>query len=177
MSVFSFMKKGRQQAKEHNGKVSESASQESKAAYKHVPTHAGVDALLGAPNSCQGDYKHRILEQHRRRSAIAVSVKSASSAAIPRITSSLSCVTYPSDYNSPPVPSSKVQSSTSFLQTCSQRSPRYDGSENYFSQPTSGKGKQQECIPLVPTLPLAYTSATGAHPHSSIESGKGMLNS
>lgn len=174
MSAFSFWKKGRQQAKKHNPKEPESGTQEPKAQYKHVPTHAGVDALSGAPNSWQRDYRSRIREQSRRRSALVVAEASAIPVALPRTSSSLSYVSYPQDYTSPIASTPKAQSSSSLPPARSQRSPASRTMEDYFTQSASRKGKERECIPSKPTSPLAQVQTSGIHSRPGNETSEGM---
>ncbi|KAL0944316.1 uncharacterized protein CTRU02_202203 [Colletotrichum truncatum] len=104
MSVFSLIKRSRQQAKEHNQKQADKAKEAPKQAYRHVPTHAAVDALSGAPSSWKHDDRPRIIEQNRRRSAMAASGLGhhrMPGPSLPRVSSSLSHVTYPSSDASP----------------------------------------------------------------------------
>ncbi|KAH8681481.1 hypothetical protein BX600DRAFT_505162 [Xylariales sp. PMI_506] len=99
MAVLSLIKRGRQQAKEHNQKQAEKAKNEAvQLQYTHVPTHAAADALTGTPSSWQQDYRPRILEQNRRRAAMAA--LGTNPAVVSRTGSSLSYVSYPSTYNS-----------------------------------------------------------------------------
>ncbi len=82
MTLFGRIKSSRQAAKEHrdkelNSKVKaiqqEKESGESpaaKAPYKHIPKHAAVDALNGAPPSWNHMDGFKIREEHRRRSQL-----------------------------------------------------------------------------------------------------------
>ena len=112
MSVFSILRRGRQAAKEHNAKVAEQQKQEdAKAPYRHVPTHAAVDALAGAPSSWKEEDRPRIMEQNRRRSEMVAAgtgrgmpgLVTPVHAGLPRVNSTLSHVSYPSAYASPVV--------------------------------------------------------------------------
>ncbi len=117
MSVFTLIRRGRQAAKEHSAKKAEKQKEEEqKAPYRHVPTHAAVDALSGAPSGWRAEDKPRILEQNRRRSAMVASGMSMSRGGVggimspahhmgmpPRTSSSLSHVAYPAVYASPVV--------------------------------------------------------------------------
>jgi len=112
MSVFSILRKGRQAAKEHSAKVAEQQKQEeAKVPYRHVPTHAAVDALAGAPSSWKEEDRPRIMEQNRRRSELAAAgmgrgmptLVTPVHVGLPRTNSSLSHVSYPSAYASPVV--------------------------------------------------------------------------
>lgn len=108
MSVFSKIRRSRQSAKEHQQKEADKAKAEAEQApYRHVPTHAASDALAGAPPSWKHDDRDRIVEQNRRRSAMAASGRDArihgppSITGIPRVASSLSYVSYPSTHANP----------------------------------------------------------------------------
>ncbi|CRK44753.1 hypothetical protein BN1723_006279 [Verticillium longisporum] len=105
MSILSSLKKSRQSAKEHNKKEAEKALEEHKQVpYRHVPTHAAIDALAAAPSSWKHDDRPKILEQNRRRSVMATSnlgTKMPGPGGLPRVGSSLSHVTYPSVHANP----------------------------------------------------------------------------
>ncbi|KAK1531164.1 hypothetical protein CPAR01_10813 [Colletotrichum paranaense] len=102
MAVFSLFKKSRQQAKEHKQKQAEKAAEAPKQPYKHIPTHAAIDALAGAPSAFKHEDRPRIMEQNRRRSAMAASgLSRMPGPSLPRVSSSLSHVTYPSAHASP----------------------------------------------------------------------------
>ncbi|OHW90835.1 hypothetical protein CSPAE12_10552 [Colletotrichum incanum] len=102
MSVFSLIKRSRQQAKEHKQKQAEKAAEPPKEPYRHVPTHAAIDALSGAPSSFKHEDRPKIMEQNRRRSAMAASgLTRMPGPTLPRVSSSLSHVTYPSVNASP----------------------------------------------------------------------------
>jgi hypothetical protein len=74
MSVFSKIKLSRKAAKEHKHKVAEKeADKPVKVPYRHVPTHAAVDALSGAPSSWQQEDRSKIMEHHKRRSQMVIS--------------------------------------------------------------------------------------------------------
>lgn len=108
MSVFSKIRRSRQSAKEHQQKEADRARKEAESApYRHVPTHAAIDALSGAPPSWKNDDRDKIVEQNRRRSAMAASGRDMrmpgppSVTGIPRVASSLSYVSYPSMHANP----------------------------------------------------------------------------
>ena len=119
MSVFAKLRRSRQAAKEHQAKAAEQKKkEETKEPYRHVPTHAATDAISGAPPTWRADDRTRILENNRRRSAMSAigmgmpgpagSVGHGghhhpTGAGIPRATSSLSHVSYPSVYANPVV--------------------------------------------------------------------------
>ncbi|MCJ1338410.1 hypothetical protein MMC09_003698 [Bachmanniomyces sp. S44760] len=71
MSIFSKIKGAKKAAKDH--KVSSQAEITDKPAptpYKHVPTHAAVDALSGAPSTWKEEDRELIIAHHKRRSAM-----------------------------------------------------------------------------------------------------------
>ncbi|KAG5981498.1 hypothetical protein E4U55_002875 [Claviceps digitariae] len=98
MSIFSSLRKSRQQAKEHNAKLAEQKKkEEAQIPYKHVPTHAATDAFASAPPSWREADRPRIVEQNRRRSAMAASGHHMNMPGVPRVGSSLSRVSYPGE--------------------------------------------------------------------------------
>lgn len=104
MSIFSRMRKSRQQAKEHNAKIAEQEKKETeKTPYKHVPTHAATDAIASAPPSWREADRQKIQEQNRRRSAMAASGHHMNMPGAPRVGSSLSHVSYPTDKSATPM--------------------------------------------------------------------------
>lgn len=69
MSIFSKLRRAKQAAdsqKEKNNAAGESKPKP--APYKHIPTHAASDALLGAPAGRRDEDRKAILAQHQRRS-------------------------------------------------------------------------------------------------------------
>ncbi|KAL2159907.1 hypothetical protein VTH06DRAFT_2040 [Thermothelomyces fergusii] len=111
MSVFSVIKRGRQAAKEHRAEQArKEKDEEAKPPYKHVPTHAALDAMLGGPAGWREADRARIVEQNRRRSAAMMAsgagvtgFAATPHAGVPRVHSSLSHVSYPSGYATPVV--------------------------------------------------------------------------
>jgi hypothetical protein len=75
MSVFSKIKFAKKAAKEHKVAAAQKGSDgnDVKAPYKHVPTHAAVDALSGAPSSWKHEDRPKIKEHHKRRSQMVIS--------------------------------------------------------------------------------------------------------
>lgn len=68
MTIFSKLRRAKQAADDQKGK--KAAATESKppaAPYKHIPTHAASDALLGAPASWRERDKKAIQDQHLKR--------------------------------------------------------------------------------------------------------------
>lgn len=74
MSVFSKIKHSRKAAKEHKVKSAEKeADKPITVPYKHIPTHAAIDALNGSPSSWKYEDLPKIKEHHKRRSQMAIS--------------------------------------------------------------------------------------------------------
>ncbi len=143
MSIFSHIRKSRQQAKEHNAKVAEQKKRESTVLpYKHVPTHAAADAIACAPPSWreQAD-RPRIAEQNRRRSAMAAAGYSMNMPGAPRVGSSLSHVSYPSGDATPVVRMPRAHSYNNIYPYQGNRDVIYSMPDASMSQPTSWKGK------------------------------------
>jgi hypothetical protein len=105
MSVFSKIKLSRKAAKEHKDKAVDKDAVV-KVPYRHIPTHAAVDALSGAPSSWKQEDRSKIKEHHNRRSQMVIS----------RTGSSLSTTSYmnsaagPSSH-APPLPRNSSYSS------------------------------------------------------------------
>lgn len=118
MSVFSIIRRGRQQAKEHSREQAERRRKDAtQPAYKHVPTHAAVDALVGGPPTSRADDKPRIMEENKRRSAMANVAAKSTHGGVPRVSSGLSNVMYPAAHANPMV--------------TTQRSYSYQGPEQW----------------------------------------------
>lgn len=100
MSVFSKIRHSRKAAKEHKVKAAEKEAAATVLPYKHVPTHAAIDALNGAPSSWKSEDLSKIKEHHKRRSQMVIS----------RTHSTLSTTSYmnaaagPSTQSPPPLP-------------------------------------------------------------------------
>lgn len=107
MSIFSRLRKSRQQAKEHNAKLAQQEKEEeTKTPYRHVPKHAATDAIASAPPSWREDDRQKIQEQNRRRSAMAASSSHSMNMpgpGMPRVGSGLSHVSYPTDNDATPM--------------------------------------------------------------------------
>jgi hypothetical protein len=78
MSIFGKFNKGRKEAKAQlKEKAAEKEGDDSvavvKEPYKHIPTHAAVDALSGAPSTWKIDDRLKIKEHHKRRSQLVIS--------------------------------------------------------------------------------------------------------
>ncbi|KLU82725.1 hypothetical protein MAPG_01794 [Magnaporthiopsis poae ATCC 64411] len=97
MSVFGLIKKGRQAAKEHKASVAEKQKAEAeKPTYRHVPTHAAVDALAKPQAQRHG------VERPRLKWAPPLG-QNPVHAGMPRVNSALSHVSYPSQNANPMV--------------------------------------------------------------------------
>ncbi|ERF71069.1 hypothetical protein EPUS_03350 [Endocarpon pusillum Z07020] len=69
MSIFSKLRRAKQAADSQKEKNNAAAETKPKPApYKHIPTHAASDALLGAPAGRREEDRKAILAQHQRRS-------------------------------------------------------------------------------------------------------------
>ncbi|KAI9696438.1 MAG: hypothetical protein M1836_005716 [Candelina mexicana] len=71
MSIFSKLRGAKKAAAEH--KKAETKNEEpvrKPEKYKHIPTHAAIDALSGAPSSWKAEDRSKIQAQHKRRSAM-----------------------------------------------------------------------------------------------------------
>ncbi|GAW16065.1 hypothetical protein ANO14919_054880 [Xylariales sp. No.14919] len=149
MSVFSIIKRGRAQAKEHSAKQADKDKSEAvKLPYKHVPTHAATDAIATAPSSWKQDDRSKIREQNRRRSAMMAN--GMSHGGLPRVGSSLANVSYPSVYANPVVPLPKNYSYSSIPSSWRERmasTPEASEGVDYFSDPRDYKGKGKEIVP------------------------------
>ncbi|KAI1274378.1 hypothetical protein F5Y07DRAFT_401464 [Xylaria sp. FL0933] len=167
MSVFSIIRRGRAQAKEHNAKQADKEKAEAvKLPYKHVPTHAAIDAIATAPSSWKQDDRPKIREQNRRRSAMAASGLSHSG--MPRVGSSLANVSYPSVYATPVVPLPKNYSYSSIPSSWRERmasTPEASEGVDYFSCPRDYKGKGKEIVP-------AFVVGTGGTASPVLSSGR-----
>ncbi|KAI0404209.1 hypothetical protein F4802DRAFT_259327 [Xylaria palmicola] len=167
MSVFSLIRRGRAQAKEHSAKQADKDKTEAvKLPYKHVPTHAATDAIATAPSSWKHDDRSKIREQNRRRSAMAAN--SASHTALPRVGSSLAYVSYPSVYANPVVPLPKNYSYSSIPSSWRERmasTPEASEGADYFSHPRIHKGKGKEIMP-------SFTVGTGGTSSPVLSSGR-----
>lgn len=96
MSIFGQLKKSRQSAKKYNAKLAEKKRKEAeKTPYRHVPTHAAIDAITSAPPYLREDDRTKIVEAHRRRSAMAAASYTMGLHPSPRLGSGLSFVSYP----------------------------------------------------------------------------------
>ncbi|KAJ4154048.1 hypothetical protein LMH87_010512 [Akanthomyces muscarius] len=150
MSIFSHLRRSRQQAKEHNAKLAEQKKKDAQATpYRHVPTHAASDAIASAPPAWREvDDRPRIVEQNRRRSAMAAagfSMNMPSTTTIPtmpRGSSSLSFVSYPSGEATPHVGMPRAYSSSSIHHPYGPNREVVYSMDAAMSHPTSLKGKE-----------------------------------
>ncbi|POR31454.1 Uncharacterized protein TPAR_08337 [Tolypocladium paradoxum] len=143
MSIFSHIRKSRQQAKDHNAKLAEQQKKEQdKIPYRHVPTHAATDAFASAPPSWREADRPRIIEQNRRRSAMAASGHHMNMPGVPRVGSSLSRVSYPVEDVTPMVRLPRAYSYNGISPYPDRsREVVYSVPDISYSQPASLKGK------------------------------------
>ncbi|KAI1408819.1 hypothetical protein F5Y13DRAFT_98382 [Hypoxylon sp. FL1857] len=148
MSVFSMIKRGRQQAREHNAKRAEKEKEEAvKLPYKHVVTHAASDALSGVPSSWKHDDKHRIMEQNKRRTAIMDG--ETNMAGMPRVGSSLTYGSFASVYATPVVPLPRNYSYNNIPTSWREQLANFQDDRSSFAHSGSvatSKGKEPEYI-------------------------------
>ncbi|MCJ1465521.1 hypothetical protein MMC07_004139 [Pseudocyphellaria aurata] len=67
MSIFSKIKGAKKAANEHKASIAKQSA-DAPAPYRHIPTHAAIDALSGAPSSWREEDRSAIKAQHKRRS-------------------------------------------------------------------------------------------------------------
>jgi hypothetical protein len=154
MSIFSRIKKSKNAAKQHKEQVAADQDHQkkveeaiAKVPYKHVPTHAAIDALSGAPSSWRNEDRPRIREQHKRRSQMTIS----------RTSSAISNMSYinTTPTEGPPLP--RNSSYSSYNPTWNNR-----GDASYLAEPIPQHKRQQ------PSKGHSYTdSGIGRSPLSS----------
>ncbi|KAK4165945.1 hypothetical protein QBC43DRAFT_24114 [Cladorrhinum sp. PSN259] len=110
MSMFSFIRRGRQAAKEAKAQKQEQEKKEAqKPPYKHIPKHAAIDALSGGPAGWREDERQKIINQNKRRSAMTANgvgmtgMMTPVHPGTPRAHSTLSNVSYPAASATPVV--------------------------------------------------------------------------
>jgi hypothetical protein len=167
MSIFSIIRRGRVQAKEHSAKQADKAKDEAvKLPYRHVPTHAATDALATAPASWKHDDRPKIKEQNKRRSAMEAS--GMGSNGLPRVGSSTEHLSHPSVYSNPVVPLPKNYSYNSIPSSWRDKmstTPEVSEGLDYFSHPGDYKGKGKEIVPR-------FTIGTGGTVSPMLSSGQ-----
>lgn len=83
MAFFSKLKKAKEAAQEHKKEAVAQAEAKPKVPYKHVPVHAGVDALSATPSTIGSDeLREKIAAARRSRSISSASAPSRSSNAL-----------------------------------------------------------------------------------------------
>ncbi|KAG6124800.1 hypothetical protein E4U38_008215 [Claviceps purpurea] len=178
MSIFSSLRKSRQRAKEHNAKLAEQKEKEqAQIPYKHVPTHAAADAFASAPPSWREADRARIVEQNRRRSAMAANGHHMNMPGVPRVGSSLSRVSYPGEDMTPAIRLPRAYSYTGVSShTASARESRemmYPAPQDMTYTHVSRKGKE---VPRVyDTQRLSPTSSKSTPSH--LDSSDGSTSS
>ncbi|KAL6881934.1 hypothetical protein HDV57DRAFT_85712 [Trichoderma longibrachiatum] len=176
MSIFSRMRKSRQQAKEHNAKLAEQEKKETeKTPYRHVPTHAATDAIASAPPSWREADRQKIQEQNRRRSAMAASGHHMNMPGAPRVGSSLSHVSYPTDKSATPMRMPRAYSytgvspySASYSRDVAHSMP--DVGSQFTAYAASAKGKEAVRV-SVSGYSTPRTSPTSSQEESESSSG------
>ncbi|KAK3987864.1 hypothetical protein QBC44DRAFT_115029 [Cladorrhinum sp. PSN332] len=152
MSMFSFIRRGRQAAKEAKAQKAEKDKKEAdKPPYRHIPKHAAIDALSGGPAGWREDERQKIIHQNKRRSAMTASgvgmtgMVTPTHPGLPRVHSTLSHVSYPAAAASP-----VVQLPRSYSYSSMPAGWNYQGGEMGYTpvdmHGTSFKGKEVERV-------------------------------
>ncbi|MCJ1269088.1 hypothetical protein MMC22_008977 [Lobaria immixta] len=68
MSIFAKIRGAKKAANKHKAAIAKQTPDEAPVPYRHIPTHAAVDALSGAPSSWKEEDRSAIRAQHKRRS-------------------------------------------------------------------------------------------------------------
>lgn len=83
MPFFSKIKKAKEAAAEHKKEVAAQVEAKPKVPYKHVPVHAGIDALSATPTTIRADeLREKIAVARRSRSVSAVSAPTRSASTV-----------------------------------------------------------------------------------------------
>jgi hypothetical protein len=83
MPFFSKIKKAKEAADEHKKEVAAQVEAKPKIPYKHVPVHAGIDALSATPTTIRADeLREKIAAARRSRSVSAVSAPTRSASTV-----------------------------------------------------------------------------------------------
>lgn len=177
------MRKSHQQAKEHNAKVAQQEKEEGeKVPYRHVPTHAATDAIASAPPSWRDADRQKIKEQHRRRSAMAASGHHMNMPGAPRVGSSLSHVSYPTDKSATPMvrlPRAYSYAGVSPYSAGYSRDAAYsmpDVGSQFTAYAASAKGKEAVRVSVsgynTPRTIPASSQGSSSHPSSAAASAR-----
>jgi hypothetical protein len=130
MSVFSKIRLSRKAAKEHKVKsAAKEADKSAKVPYKHVPTHAAIDAFSGAPSSWKTEDLSKIKEHHKRRSQMVIS----------RTHSSLSTTSYMNVAASPSMQAAPLLQRASSYNNHNSTWFNRDGDLYYLNESTNKK--------------------------------------
>ena len=139
MSIFSKIKGAKKAADKHKQAKATETPVEKKdipVPYRHVPTHAAVDALTGAPSSWREEDRAAIKHQHKRRSMMT------------RNSSVMSGTLYPSssytgsDFSSYGMMPAASSSRPSPTRLDTRRS--YQGTTHYQPSPLGSNGRHLE---------------------------------
>lgn len=146
MSIFSKIKKSRTAAQEFKNKKAVEQEPPKKVPYKHIPQHAAIDALSGAPSAWVAEDRPKIATQKRRNT-----LKRA-----PNPETSLSYKTTASNSgaNTPPLPKNSSFNNLSL-----------NGSSACFDVKEAGSGYGAKVYrPTVSRLPSSRNSVLGPSP-------------
>ncbi|GAB7349748.1 hypothetical protein MBLNU459_g0478t1 [Dothideomycetes sp. NU459] len=149
MSIFGKIKGAKKAADQHKAQTAATTDETPKPApYRHIPTHAAVDALTGAPSSWGFEDREQIKIQNKARMSRTGSSYSAKSSRVDlnRTSSGLSA-----DWNSPQQP----RSSASSLKTHS-RNASYQGLAKVMEDSRYDHGEP------VPPIPMQFSATSSA---------------
>lgn len=103
MALFSKLRKAKEAAHEHKKEAAVQDQPKAKVPYKHVPVHAGADALSATPTTFGSeDLRNRIAEARRTRSMSAASTPTRAGASVYQSVNSSSSRSRPSSVVSTP---------------------------------------------------------------------------
>lgn len=162
MALFSKIKKAKEAAQEHKKDAATQEQPKPKVPYKHVPVHAGVDALSATPSTMRSkELREKIAAARRSRSMSSASTPTRSGAALYQSANSPNSRSHPSSIISSPSHSrngslgrrTNSDLSISTMMQSHQETPsrgRQPVRHDYFSH-SSG-------VPALPQLPAQHRS-------------------
>jgi len=174
MPFFSKIKKAKEAADEHKKEVAAQVEAKPKIPYKHVPVHAGIDALSATPTTIRADeLREKIAAARRSRSVSAVSAPSRSASTVYQSVHSPASRSRPSSMISSTSHSrngslgkrTNSDLSISTMMQSHQETPsrgRQPVRRDYFSNPPG--------VPAVPQLPAHHRPSKPQKPQKPVSS-------
>lgn len=174
MPFFSKIKKAKEAADEHKKEVAAQVEAKPKIPYKHVPVHAGIDALSATPTTIRTDeLREKIAAARRSRSVSAVSAPSRSASTVYQSVHSPASRSRPSSVISSANHSrngslgkrTNSDLSISTMMQSHQETPsrgRQPVRRDYFSNPPG--------VPAVPQLPAHHRPSKPQKPQKPVSS-------